>query len=65
MLARTFEGTAPPAPPVHYHQNAWGQFVFRAYWLDGLGAEPPLVGIRISRREPLASGSCAAWSTCP
>ncbi len=54
MLARTFEGKAPARPPVHHHANGWGQFVFRAYWLDGEGAEPPLVAIRISRREPLA-----------
>ena len=53
MMAQVFEGKAPPAPPVHCHENGWGQFVFRAHWLEGEGAEPPLVGIRISRREPL------------
>ena len=53
-LAQAFEGQAPATPPVHHHKNAWGEFVFRAFWLDGQGAEPPLVGIRVNRREPLA-----------
>lgn len=53
MLAETFEGKAPLAPPAHHHKNSWGEFVFRAYWLNGEGAAPPLVGIRINRLEPL------------
>lgn len=52
-LARVFEGPATATPPVHHHKNAWGEFVFRAYWLEGEGTEPPLIGIRVSRREPL------------
>jgi len=54
MLGKSFEGRAATMPPVHHHENAWGQFVFRAYWLDALGAEPPLVCIRINREEPLS-----------
>jgi DNA-binding CsgD family transcriptional regulator len=53
MLARVFDGEPAPAPPVHVQHSRWGQFVFRAHWLDGLGAEPPLVCIRVTRREPL------------
>jgi DNA-binding CsgD family transcriptional regulator len=53
-LARVFEGEAASAPPVHVQDSRWGQFVFRAHWLDGVEAEPPLVCIRIARREPLA-----------
>lgn len=52
-LARTFRGKGPSTPPVHVHENAWGQFVFRAYWLDSVDTTPPLVGIRVTRREPL------------
>jgi DNA-binding CsgD family transcriptional regulator len=52
-LAQVFDGQVPATPPVHHHKNGWGEFVFRAYWLEGQGAEPPLVGIRVSRREPL------------
>lgn len=54
LLAQTFDGKPPAVPPVHHHENAWGRFAFRAYWLDGLGTEPPLVGIQVSRQEPLA-----------
>jgi DNA-binding CsgD family transcriptional regulator len=53
MLADVFEGRAPPAPPFHHHKNRWGQFVFRAHRLEGEASAASLVGIRISRREPL------------
>ncbi|HEY7458334.1 MAG TPA: helix-turn-helix transcriptional regulator [Xanthobacteraceae bacterium] len=52
-FAEVFEGNASVAPPVSSHQNSWGEFVFRAYWLNGQGARTPLVAIRVSRREPL------------
>jgi DNA-binding CsgD family transcriptional regulator len=52
-LAQTFQGKTPSSPPVHVHENAWGQFVFRANWLDSVDATAPLVGIRVTRREPL------------
>jgi DNA-binding CsgD family transcriptional regulator len=55
-LVEVFEDEAPDAPaapPVHFHENRWGQFVFRAYWLTGEEARTPLVAIRISRKEPL------------
>jgi DNA-binding CsgD family transcriptional regulator len=52
-LAAVFEADAAWAAPVHHHRNGWGEFVFRAYWLDGADTEPPLVGIRINRQEPL------------
>jgi DNA-binding CsgD family transcriptional regulator len=48
-----FEGRPVPSPPIHRHKNDWGEFVFRAFWLEGEGANSPLVGIRINRLEPL------------
>jgi DNA-binding CsgD family transcriptional regulator len=53
LLTQTFGRQGSSAPPVHYQQNGWGEFTFRAYWLDGRDKEPPLVGIRIKRREPV------------
>jgi DNA-binding CsgD family transcriptional regulator len=52
-LAQVFEDKAVP-PPVRHHNNGWGEFAFRASWLDGEDSKPPLIGIRISRREPVA-----------
>ena len=53
MLAQTFERQAPSLPPVHRHENAWGRFVFRAYWLKSQAASSPLVAIHVKRLEPL------------
>lgn len=41
-------------PPVHKHVNAAGTFVFRAYWLDGVDAATPLIGITLTRLVPLS-----------
>lgn len=55
-------------PPVWRHHNAWGEFVFRAYWMDdagtasaeaGAGVSPErsrLIGISVRHREPLVLG---------
>lgn len=40
-------------PPVWSHQNAWGGFTFRAYWLDNSSASNSLIGITVQRQEPL------------
>lgn len=40
--------------PVFRSRNVWGQFTFRAYWLDATTAEEGHVGIFISRQIPLA-----------
>lgn len=64
-LVETFQGGAA-APPVAHHQNPWGRFVFRAYWLekpandldaDALHHYPSsnaLIGVTIQHQEPLA-----------
>ena len=52
-LVEVFEGNAPATPPTYCQRNNWGEFVFRAYWLNGQGARSPLIAIRINRREPL------------
>lgn len=52
-LKEVFEGQAEPAPPVFRHTNAQGTFVFRAYWLDGIGATQSLVGVSLHRQVPL------------
>jgi DNA-binding CsgD family transcriptional regulator len=52
-LVEVFEGDAPATPPTYCQRNNWGEFVFRAYWLNGQGARSPLIAIRINRREPL------------
>ncbi|MGH8503383.1 MAG: helix-turn-helix transcriptional regulator [Gammaproteobacteria bacterium] len=60
-LVSAFEGKQPAAcPPVWRHQNPWGGFSFRAYWLNGSGLnggspEPSnLIGITIQHEAPLA-----------
>jgi DNA-binding CsgD family transcriptional regulator len=40
-------------PPVVTHNNVFGRFVFRAYWLEHQGNEPGnLIGITIEHHEP-------------
>lgn len=55
-LVGVFEGKQPKlGPPVWRHQNPWGGFTFRAYWLNGGSPEPsPLIGIAIQHETPLA-----------
>lgn len=36
------------APPVWRHTNAWGEFVFRAYWMDEAGASGDLTATEIA-----------------
>lgn len=47
----------PDPPPAVWHENAWGKFVFRGYWMT-MNAAPDTVrapiGITIERHEPLA-----------
>jgi DNA-binding CsgD family transcriptional regulator len=52
-LKDVFEGKAATSPPVFRHSNAQGTFVFRAYWLDGIGAAQSLVGVSVHRQVPL------------
>jgi DNA-binding CsgD family transcriptional regulator len=55
-LVDVFEGNQPStSPPIWRHQNPWGGFSFRAYWLNGGSPEPsPLIGITIQHETPLA-----------
>ncbi|MGR9053993.1 MAG: helix-turn-helix transcriptional regulator [Gammaproteobacteria bacterium] len=42
-------------PPVYCHTGPMGQFVFRAYRLDGCDRQPEgLIGVSVEHREPLA-----------
>jgi DNA-binding CsgD family transcriptional regulator len=54
-LARVFQGGMPSTAPVWQHQNAWGGFTFRAYWLqpDKSLQSSALMGITVERLEPL------------
>src|SRR5262249_24725894 len=55
-LAAPFTNKMAPEPPVWRRKNEWGEFVFRAYWLDAdssAAARRRWVGITIHRREPL------------
>jgi DNA-binding CsgD family transcriptional regulator len=41
-------------PPVWRHENPWGRFVFRAYWLDStVRSESALIGITLQHDVPL------------
>lgn len=55
-LVQIFADGAPSAVPACRLSNAWGAFVFRAYWLehDSETRGPPLIGITVERLEPLA-----------
>jgi DNA-binding CsgD family transcriptional regulator len=52
-LVDVFEGESQAVPRVCSHRNSWGEFVFRAYWLNGRDGRTPLVAIRIGRKESL------------
>ena len=41
-------------PPVEVVQNSWGKFVFRAHYLNGMGADDALIGVVIQRQVPIA-----------
>jgi len=41
------------SPPVIIHDNRWGRFIFRGYWLEGHGSEPyGPIGVYIKRQMP-------------
>lgn len=41
-------------PPVWRHENPWGRFVFRAYWLDSAArADSTLIGVTLQHDIPL------------
>ncbi|WP_415880724.1 helix-turn-helix transcriptional regulator [Methylomonas sp. TEB] len=52
-LQRIFRGHDAP-PPSHIHNGPNGQFVFRAYWLNGGESGPQnLIGMTVEHRQPL------------
>lgn len=53
-LVDTFEGRATEPPALH-HQNAWGRFAFRAYWLESTGDNVSgLIAVTVQHSQPLA-----------
>ncbi|MEW6353406.1 MAG: hypothetical protein AB1469_03780 [Pseudomonadota bacterium] len=53
-LRQVFEGERHVLPPVQKHQNAWGKFILRAYWLHSFNPMgPPYVGVTITHQAPL------------
>jgi DNA-binding CsgD family transcriptional regulator len=66
-LSAAFCGGLPGAPPVLRRNNAWGEFVLRAYWLDASHADEPspLIGVTIERREPRSLGLWRRVETLP
>lgn len=58
-LSSISRGGPAPAPALH-HENSWGRFTFRAYWLNQTESDrSALFGVSIERQEPLA---LALWS---
>lgn len=58
-LDGVFKNDERSSPPACQHRNAWGGFNFRAYWLregelNGAPEPTSLIGITISRLEPLS-----------
>lgn len=51
-LTRIFEDKAAP-PPVIHHQNAWGKFIFRAYWLEATAGPGGMIGVTAQHQQPL------------
>jgi DNA-binding CsgD family transcriptional regulator len=64
-LGKVFKGEDAP-PPLLYTENAWGRFVFRAYWLeqDPL-ASGGLIGVTVQHQEPLPIKLLDAMKTRP
>ena len=53
-LRRIFGGGEAP-PPVLEVDNAWGRFVFRAYWMEhGEAGANGVIGVLVQHQEPLA-----------
>jgi len=55
-LTGVFAGDTTAESPTVIHSNAWGVFVFRAYWLDSATPGEGYIGIAVSRQTPLALG---------
>jgi DNA-binding CsgD family transcriptional regulator len=50
-LGRVFAGEPAPPPALHV-RNAWGDFDFRAYWMDGApGASDATIGVTVCHHE--------------
>jgi DNA-binding CsgD family transcriptional regulator len=53
-LIAVFEGRSGALPPVWHHQNSWGRFCFRAYWLDEANRSGhSAIGITVTHQIPL------------
>ena len=62
-LGHVFRGETAQ-PPVLHLQNAWGKFVFRAYWMDDNPyAAEALVGVTVRHEEPLPLALMRAMKT--
>ena len=63
-----FQGRNAP-PPVIRHENPRGRFIFRAHWLDPLGAATgKLIGVTIEHQEPTVLRTwraLRAWELSP
>lgn len=55
-LTEIFAGDTTAESPTVIHRNAWGVFIFRAYWLDSATPGDGRIGITVSRQTPLALG---------
>lgn len=52
-LTEVHAGKPDTSAPVIRHRNIWGQFTFRAYWLDSAALGEGHIGITVTREEPL------------
>jgi hypothetical protein len=52
-LSRIFLDDASPAAPTCRHSNIWGDFTFRAQWLDQNNPGSDLIGIIVTHKVPL------------
>lgn len=52
-LSRIFSGDASPSAPTYRHSNVWGDFTFRAQWLDQGNPGSELIGIIVTHKVPL------------
>jgi DNA-binding CsgD family transcriptional regulator len=52
-LSKVFSDDVPNSAPTYHHSNIWGEFTFRAQWLDPNKPGSGLVGVTISRKVAL------------
>ena len=52
-LSRIFSDDASPPAPLYRHSNVWGDFTFRAQWLDQSAPGSELIGIIVTHNVPL------------